>query len=105
MRSRILLLLSIFRMRVALSGPWPPGGSCLAARAAGFRVLGSAVAGDAFGLGPEGFAGAGEVRVLGRGEDAFDGRVEADVAGQVQGLVADAVLAAQGGRAEQVVDH
>ena len=32
-------------------------------------------------------------------------RVEAEVVGQIQGLVADAVLAAQGRRPEQVVDH
>jgi hypothetical protein len=81
-------------MRAELSGPVPARGSCLAAQGAGFGVLGGAVAGDAPGLGPEGFAGAGEVGVLGRGEDAFDSRVEAEVAGQIQGLVADAVLAA-----------
>jgi len=60
-------------MRAELSGPVPARDSCLAAPGAGFRVLGSAVAGDAPGLGPEGFAGGGEVRLLGRGEDAFDG--------------------------------
>src|SRR5271166_5345925 len=92
-------------MRGALSGRLPARGSCLAAPGAGFRVLGGAVAGDVFGLGPEGFAGAGEVGVLGRGEDAFDGGVEAEVVGQVQSLVADAVLAAQGGRGVQVAGH
>ena len=74
------------RMSGVLAGPLPARGSCLAARAAGLRVLGGAVAGDAFGLCPEGFVGGGEVRVLGRSEDAFDGRVEAKVFGQVQGI-------------------
>jgi hypothetical protein len=62
-------------MKGALSGRLPARGSCLAAPGAGFRVPGGAVAGDAFGLGPGGFAGGGEVRVLGRSQDAFDGRV------------------------------
>src|SRR5260370_20821678 len=83
-----------FPMRAELSGPVPARGSCLAAPGAGFRALGGAVAGDAPGLGPEGFAGAGEVRVLGRGEDAVDCRVEAQVGRPVLGLVADAGLAA-----------
>jgi hypothetical protein len=64
-------------------------------------VLGGAVGGDAPGLGPEGFAGGGAVGVLGRPQDAAVGQGgvevavqdEAEVAGQVCGVVADAVLA------------
>jgi hypothetical protein len=53
-------------------------------------MLGGAVAGDAFGAGPERFAGGGEVGILGCRQRALVSRVEAEVAGQVQGAVADA---------------
>src|SRR5690348_5891133 len=45
-------------------------------------VPGGAVAGDVFGLGPEGFAGGGEVRLLGRSQDAVVGQGGVEVAVQ-----------------------
>src|SRR5260370_19537035 len=101
MRSRDSCPSDYSRMRVGSSGPLPARGSCLAAPGAGLRVLGSAIAGDAFGLGPEGFAGGGEVRLLGHSEDAVVGQAgvevasqdEAEVVGQVHGGIAEAVLA------------
>jgi hypothetical protein len=62
--------------------------------AAGAGVLGDAVAGDASGLGEEGFGGGGEEGVLDCGQHGAGGQVDAEAAGQAGG-------AGQGGRAEQ----
>jgi hypothetical protein len=73
-------------MRVAVSGLSAARGSCLAAPGAGLRVPGGAVAGDAFGLGEEGFAAGGEEGVLDRGQHGAVGQAETEAAGQVEGV-------------------